>query len=66
MCVGPFDLTKGNRGCHENALYKSFEISPLLICLYTSTNIPLGPGAHLEALDEGVLLMPLDPKYTQV
>ena len=23
-------------------------------------------GAHFEALDEGVLLVPLDPRYTQV
>ena len=23
-------------------------------------------GAHSEALDEGVLLVPLDPRYTQV
>ena len=32
----------GIRGCHENALYKSFETSPHLICLYASTKIPLG------------------------
>ena len=23
-------------------------------------------GAHFEAIDEGVLLVPLDPRYTQV
>ena len=23
-------------------------------------------GAHFEALDEGILLVPLDPRYTQV
>ena len=34
----------GIRGCHENALYKSFETSPHLICLYSITNIPLGPA----------------------
>ena len=32
------------QGCHENALCKSFETSPYLICLYASTNIPLGPA----------------------
>ena len=35
----------GIQGCHENVLYKSFERSPLLICLYASTIIPLGPAA---------------------
>ena len=34
----------GIQGCHENALCKSFETSPHLICLYASTNIPLGPA----------------------
>ena len=34
----------GIQGCHENALFKSFETSPHLICLYASTNIPLGPA----------------------
>ena len=32
------------KGCHENALDKSFETSPHLICLYASTNIHLGPA----------------------
>ena len=32
------------QGCHENALYKSFEMSPHIICLCASTKIPLGPA----------------------
>ena len=34
----------GIKGCHENALYNSFETSPYLISLCASTNIPLGPA----------------------
>ena len=34
----------GIQGCHENALCKSFKTSLHLICLYASTNIPLGPA----------------------
>ena len=30
----------GIQGCHENALYKSFEMSPHFISLCSSTNIP--------------------------
>ena len=33
----------GIQKCHENALYKSFEKSLHLLCLYASTNIPLEP-----------------------
>ena len=36
----------GFQGCHENALYKSFDTSPHLICLYASHRWPhLSPTA---------------------
>ena len=56
LCAGPAgphlnrDKIKSNlsvsgiQGCHDNALCKSFETSPHLICLYVGTNIPLGPA----------------------
>ena len=34
----------GIQGLQENALTKSFEMSPRLVCLQVSTNIPLGPA----------------------
>ena len=34
----------GIQGCHENTPFKSFQMSHNIICLYVSTNIPLGPA----------------------
>ena len=42
----------GIQGCLENALYESFEMSPLLICLWASPAIPLRPASGL-SLDSG-------------
>ena len=42
----------GIQGCHENALILSFELSPHLICLQASINIPLGPASG-SGLDSG-------------
>ena len=35
----------GIQGHQENALIKSFELSPNLTCLYDSIKIPLGPAS---------------------
>ena len=44
----------GIQGHQESALIKGFEMSPLLICLYASTKIPLGPASE-SGLDSGWL-----------
>ena len=35
----------GIHGRHENALIKSIEMSPHMMCLYASIKIPLGPAS---------------------
>ena len=42
----------GIKGCYENALIKSFEMSPHLMCLLVSIKIPSGPASE-SGLDSG-------------